>query len=66
VVTRNFQILHYQKISSSVQLRIKQKASFENFTFFFNSGKIISSRSRPSFEVLLTGFGNPHSAIGNA
>jgi hypothetical protein len=66
VVTRNLQILHYRKKFGSLWPRVKEKASLESFTIFFNTGKIIPSRSRPSFEALFLKLGNSHNVMGNA
>jgi hypothetical protein len=52
VVTINILIPHYQKIFDSIWPGVKEKASFDNFTFYFYSGKIIPSRLIPSFEAL--------------
>jgi hypothetical protein len=40
VVKGNFQVPHYRKISSSLQLGAKEKANLENFTFFLVQGKL--------------------------
>ncbi len=52
VVIRNFRVFHYQKNSNLVWLKAKEEANLESFTFFFGIGQIVSSRLRPSFEVL--------------
>jgi hypothetical protein len=66
VVRRNLHILHYRKKIGSLWPRAKEKAILESFMIFFNRGKIIPSRSRPSFEALFSGFGNSQSVMGNA
>jgi hypothetical protein len=59
-------MFHYHKIFGSLWPRPKEKANFKTFTFFFNTGKIIPSRSRPSFEALFLGLENSHSVMGDA
>jgi hypothetical protein len=54
------------KISGSVWLGAKEKASFDNFTYFFYSRKIILLRSKPSFGALPIRFKNLHNVMGNA
>jgi hypothetical protein len=52
VAIGNFQVPHYRKIYGSLQSEAKEKASLENFTFFFGIRQIIPSKSRSSFEAL--------------
>jgi hypothetical protein len=59
VATWNFWLPHHWKISNSVRFGTKKKTSLESFMFFLGIRKLIPSRSRPSFEVLLWGLESP-------
>jgi hypothetical protein len=53
VVIGNFQIFHYQNNFLFSMARAKEKGSFESFTFYFYSRKIISSKSNQNLKHCL-------------